>query len=53
MNMGARPGNMMAIGAGRYGTTTENLPPALIVALRDKQPELLANPSSLIDPLWK
>lgn len=53
MAMGDRPGHMMAIGAGRYGATVQTLPAPLIAALKERRPEVLANPASLIDPIWK
>jgi hypothetical protein len=53
LKMGDRPGHMMAIGAGRYGATIETLPPAWIEATRAQRPEIIANPSALLDPLWK
>lgn len=53
MKMGNRPGHMMAIGAGRYGATLQNLPPAWIEATRQKRPEVIANPSASLDLLWK
>ncbi len=52
LNMGDRPGHLMAIGAGRYGTRIADLPPAWIDATRARHSELLADPAAVLAPLW-
>lgn len=53
MDMGDRPGTMLAIGSGAYVSSMKELPATWLKATAASQPELLGNPNALLDPLWK
>jgi len=52
LRMGDRPGQMMAVGAGRYGATLSDLPSAWLDATRRHHPDVLARPESVLEPMW-
>ncbi|MEX6724943.1 DUF1838 family protein [Parapedomonas caeni] len=52
MNMDGHPGHLTAIGAGRYGVALEDLPETWLAATRERWPQYLENPGSLLDPVW-
>ena len=51
--MGDSPGEVVATGQGVYGAKMSGLPKAWVAAARSHRPELLTNPSTLLDPLWR
>ena len=52
MNMDGHPGHLTALGAGRYGVALEDLPETWLAATRERWPQYLENPGSLLDPVW-
>lgn len=52
MGMGDRPGQMLAVGAGSYVNSVEELPRAWVAATSQARPELLARPLAFLDPVW-
>jgi hypothetical protein len=53
LQMGDRPGHLMAIGAGTYGASLDTLPLAWLAATRARRPELLADPAAALEPVWR
>ena len=52
LDMGDRPGELIATGQGVYGTTMAALPRPWVAAARRHRPELLADPVKQLEPLW-
>lgn len=52
LKMSNHPGHMMAIGAGRYGATMAELPPAWVDATQRRHPDVLTDPAAALEPLW-
>lgn len=53
MEMDGHPGHLTAIGSGRYGVEIEEMPARWIEATRKQFPQILDDPGSLLDPVWK
>lgn len=53
MEMDGHPGHLTAIGTGRFGVAMSELPDRWTSATRKQFPQILDNPASLLDPLWK
>ena len=52
LGMGDHPGHLTCIGIGKQGASRETLPPAWVEATRQRHPELLHDPLSVLAPLW-
>ena len=52
LKMGDRPGNLMAIGAGRHAVTPAELPASWIEGMRLHYPAVLADLGAALEPLW-
>lgn len=53
LEMGDRPGQIVATGQGGYGVTMAGLPAAWVAAAQRHRPELLIDPGKLLEPLWR
>lgn len=53
LEMGDHPGHMMSIGIGQQGAVFANIPEEWKAATRQRQPDIFADPSRLLAPLWQ
>lgn len=52
LNMGDRPGHLTATGVGGHNANWDQMPTNWIEATRERRPEILKDPGTLIAPLW-
>ena len=53
LEMGDHPGETVSTGQGVYAATLATLPAAWLAVAQRHRPELLADPTKLLDPLWR